>query len=72
MLLSLIAQVCDLEVGTLDWSIKDAHIYINQLNGIEEQIKRYETLEDIKAPKLWINPNIKDFYKFDNSRYKCS
>lgn len=68
VLLSLIAQVCDLEVGTLDWSIKDAHIYINQLEGIKEQIKRHETLEDISAPKLWINPNIKDFYKFDNSK----
>ena len=66
VLLSLIAHVCDLKPGTIDWSIKDAHIYVNQVEGIKEQTKRYETLEDIKAPKLWINPNIKDFYKFDN------
>lgn len=68
VLLSLIAHVCDLKPGTIDWSIKDAHIYVNQVEGIKEQTKRYETLEDIKAPKLWINPNIKDFYKFDNSK----
>ena len=68
VLLSLIAQVCDLKPGTIDWSIKDAHIYVNQVEGIKEQIARFETLEDIKPPKLWINPNIRDFYKFDNSK----
>ncbi len=68
VLLSLIAQVCDLEPGTIDWSIKDAHIYVNQVDGIKEQIERFETLEDIKPPKLWVNPNIRDFYKFDNSK----
>ncbi len=68
VLLSLIAHVCDLQPGTIDWSIKDAHIYVNQIDGIKEQIARFETLHDIKAPILWINPNIDDFYKFDNSK----
>ena len=39
-LLSLIANVVDLEPGTIDWSIKDAHIYVNQVDGIKEQISR--------------------------------
>ena len=68
VLLSLIANVCDLKPGTIDWSIKDAHIYVNQIDGIKEQIARFETLPDIKAPSLWINPNIKNFYEFDNSK----
>ena len=68
VLLSLIAHVCHLKPGTIDWSIKDAHIYVNQIDGIKEQIARFETLEDLKAPQLWINPNIDDFYKFDNSK----
>ena len=68
VLLSIIAHVCDLKPGTIDWSIKDAHIYVNQIEGIKEQIARFETLNDIKAPSLWINPNINDFYKFDNSK----
>lgn len=68
VLLSLIAQVCHLKPGTIDWSIKDAHIYVNQIDGIKEQISRFETLPDLKAPSLWINPNIDDFYKFDNSK----
>ena len=68
VLLSLIAQVCGLKPGTIDYSIKDAHIYVNQIDGIKEQIRRGKELEDLEAPTLWINPEIKDFYKFDNSR----
>lgn len=67
-LLKMIAQVTGLEAGTLNWSIKDAHIYVNQINGINEQITRYEELGDIKAPEVWINPEITDFYEFDNSK----
>ncbi len=68
VLLSMIAHCTDLEPGTIDWSIKDAHIYVNQIDGIKEQIERGETLEDLSAPELWLNPEIKDFYQFDNSR----
>ena len=68
VLLSLIAQVTGLKPGKIFWSIKDAHIYVNQVDGIKEQIRRGKELEDLPAPKLWINPEIKDFYKFDNSR----
>ena len=50
------------------WSIKDAHIYVNQVDGIKEQIKRFDENDDIKAPTLWLNPEIDDFYKFDNSK----
>ena len=50
------------------WSIKDAHIYVNQVDGIKEQINRFDTLEDLPAPKLWINPEVKDFFDFDNSK----
>ena len=67
-LLSLVAHCTGLEVGTLDWSIKDAHIYVNQIDGIKEQIERFETKGDLPAPTLWINPEVTDFYKIDNSR----
>ena len=68
VLLSLIAHVTNLKPGKIFWSIKDAHIYVNQIDGIKEQIRRGKELEDLEAPTLWINPEIKDFYKFDNSR----
>ena len=66
-LLCMLAQVCGLQPGTLDWSIKDAHIYVNQIDGIKEQIRRQDENEDIPAPKLWLNPEVDDFFKFDNS-----
>jgi thymidylate synthase len=106
----LIANVTGLEPGTLDWSIKDAHIYVNQVDGIKEQIRRASYLEsmdhfskkqligikeelenmkqkeielkeneilidralDIKLaeekPYLWVNPEVDNFYLYDNSR----
>ena len=39
-LLAMIAQVTDLKPGTIDYSIKDAHIYVNQIDMIKEQIRR--------------------------------
>lgn len=67
-LLCMLAQVCGLEVGTLDWSIKDAHIYVNQIDGIKEQLRRFDEHGDLPAPKLWLNPDVKDFFDFDNSK----
>ena len=67
-LLCLLAKVCGLEPGTIDWSIKDAHIYVNQIDGIKEQIKRQDENGDLPAPTLWLNPEIDDFFKFDNSK----
>ena len=67
VLLCMLAQVTGLEPGTLDWSIKDAHIYINQKEGVLEQIGRYDQNGSYPAPKLWLNPEIGNFYDFDNS-----
>lgn len=68
VLLKLIAQCAGFKAGSIDWSIKDAHIYVNQVEGIKEQIKRGVELEDLPAPELWINPDITNFYEFDNSK----
>lgn len=68
VLLCMLAQVTGLKPGTLDWSIKDAHIYVNQLDGVKEQIRRYdENGGGLPAPKLWLNPEVTDFFEFDNS-----
>lgn len=68
VLLNMLAKTCDLKAGTLDWSIKDAHIYVNQIDGIKEQIRRMDELGDYNAPELWLNPDINDFFDYDNSR----
>jgi thymidylate synthase len=38
----------------------DAHIYLNHVEQVKEQLKR----EPLPAPQLWINPDIKDITKF--------
>lgn len=68
VLQSLIAHCTGLKAGTLNWSIKDAHIYVNQIDGIKEQIQRFDTKGDLPAPTLWINPDVRDFFSLDNSR----
>lgn len=73
VLCHLIAQVTGLKPGKLTFTINDVHIYENQIDGIKEQIRRRD--EKLKkdgalfpAPKLWINPEIKDFFAFDHSK----
>lgn len=60
ILVHMLAQVCDLEVGELVHVIADAHIYDRHIPLIKELINR----ESYNAPKLVINPNVKDFYDF--------
>ncbi len=68
VLVHLIAQVTGLKPGKLYYNAKDLHIYVNQIEGIKEQIKRYKELGDFEAPELWVNPEIDDFFAFDNSK----
>ena len=68
VLLCMLAHVSGLKPGTMDWSIKDAHIYVNQADGIREQLRRFKENGDLPAPELWLNPQVKDFFAFDNSR----
>lgn len=64
---NMIAHVTGYEPGIMRWSLNDPHIYVNQVEGIEEQIRRGEELEDFDAPELWLNPDIEEFGDFDNS-----
>ncbi len=72
VLCNLIAHSVGVKPGQLTFITNDAHIYENQVDGIKEQIAKYDeavkngTLP--KAPTLWLNPEIKDFYDFDSSR----
>lgn len=68
----LVAHCIGVRPGQFTFITNDAHIYENQVPGIKEQIKRYD--EAVKSgtlpqtPTLWINPEVKDFFKFDNSK----
>lgn len=50
LLTHMVAQQCDLEVGELVYTIGDAHIYLNHLEQIEEQLSR----EPLEPPQLRI------------------
>ncbi len=60
VLVHMLAQVCDMQVGELVHVIADAHIYDRHIPIVKELIER----EQYPAPKFWINPEIKDFYQF--------
>ncbi len=60
ILVHMLAQVSDLEVGELIHVIADAHIYDRHVPSVIELIQRTQ----YPAPKLLINPNVKDFYDF--------
>ena len=62
VLVHLIAQVVELRVGLFTHVINNAHIYENQIEGMKLQLSREK--QAYEAPKLWINPAIKDFYDF--------
>ena len=60
ILLMMVAQVCDMVPGELLHVIADAHIYDRHVDAIRELIGR----EEYPAPKVHLNPEVKDFYQF--------
>jgi thymidylate synthase len=60
LLTHLVAQVCNLEVGEFVHVLGDAHIYLNHVEQVKEQLQR----EPLPAPQLWLNPDIDDITKF--------
>jgi thymidylate synthase len=60
LLVHMVAQVCDLEVGEFVHTLGDAHIYSNHMEQVELLLSRdFKTL-----PKLTLNPDVKDIFEF--------
>lgn len=62
VLVNLIAHVTGFKPGIFTHVINNAHIYENQIDGMQLQLTRKNDIYD--SPKLWINPKIKNFYDF--------
>ena len=60
VLMHMMAQVSDMEVGELVHMIADAHIYDRHVPLIKELISR----KPYPAPKFELNPDVRDFYDF--------
>jgi thymidylate synthase len=56
----MIAQVCGLAVGEFVHVLGDAHIYLNHVKQVNEQLTR----EPLPAPTLSLNPSITDINQF--------
>ena len=66
VLLMMFAQVSGLKAGKLIHVIADAHIYDRHVELVKEVIAKPQH----KAPKIWINPEIKNFYDFKVEDFK--
>ncbi len=66
ILLIMMAQVSGLVPGELVHVIADAHIYDRHIPIVEEIIE----MPQYPAPKLWVDPEVKDFYDFTPDSFK--
>lgn len=113
--LRMMAQVTGLEPGKMTFMINNAHIYVNQIDKMKEQLARWDKYNEMKnwsmdklirrqlelnnylemnkdflndddkakldtelriidiilnssTPDLWLNPDVDDFFGFDNSK----
>ncbi len=60
LLTMMVAQVCELEVGDFVHTFGDAHIYLNHLEQVDEQLSR----TPYPAPRMRINPRVRDLFGF--------
>jgi thymidylate synthase len=60
LLTHMIAQVCGLEVGEFVHVLGDAHIYLNHVEQVKEQLQR----EPFPAPTLMLSPGIDNITRF--------
>lgn len=60
LLTQMIAHVCDLKYGEFIHTLGDAHIYMNHIDQVNEQLSR----KPKKMPKIKINPSVKNIFNF--------
>lgn len=66
LLTHMIAKVCNMAVGDLICSLGDCHIYLNQIEGIREQLTRDPNKYDLPKLKFAREINDIDDFKFED------
>lgn len=62
----MLAHATGLKPGKMLYNMGDVHIYEEHIDVVKEMLKRRD--DALPAPKLLLNPDIKSFYDFDNSK----
>ncbi len=60
LLTMMIAQVCNLQPGKFVHTFGDAHLYLNHLDQVNEQLSR----KPFASPTMRINPEVTNLYEF--------
>lgn len=60
LLVHMMAQVCDLEVGDFVHTLGDAHLYSNHMEQVDLQLSR----DPLPLPSLKLNPDVKSIFDF--------
>ena len=66
LLTCMLAQVCGLERGEFIHVLGDAHVYLNHVEPLKEQLKRVPH----PFPYLELNPDVRDIEKFEFKDFK--
>jgi len=56
----LLAHVTDMDTHELIYTVGDAHIYFDQIEGVKEQLTRTPR----EGPRIKLNPEQKDLFQF--------
>lgn len=60
LLTMMVAQVCGLKPGEFIHTLGDAHIYLNHLEQVREQLRR----KPYPLPQMRLNPDVRDIFAF--------
>ena len=66
LLMTMIAQVSGLQPGDFVHTFGDAHLYLNHLKQVEEQLNRAPR----PMPKMIVNPTVKNLFDFKYEDFK--